>query len=63
MKCCERKTIRTDEDKKIIKNRLNRIQGQINGISNIKLNTSPIKTPIITSLYLFNPCNVFTKIE
>lgn len=35
MKCCERKTIRTDEDKKTIKTRLNRIQGQINGISNM----------------------------
>lgn len=31
-KCCEKKTIRTTEDKKIITNRLNRIAGQISGI-------------------------------
>lgn len=30
--CCERKTIRTEEDKKTITNRLNRIAGQVNGI-------------------------------
>lgn len=36
MNCCEkRKTIRTEEDKKILKNRLNRIQGQIKGILNM----------------------------
>lgn len=31
--CCENKTHRTDEEKKKITNRLNRIIGQLNGIS------------------------------
>lgn len=35
MNCCEKKTIRTNEDKKTIKSRLNRIEGQIRGISNM----------------------------
>ncbi len=30
--CCEKKTIRTEEDKRAIINRLNRIAGQIGGI-------------------------------
>ena len=33
MNCCERKTIRTNEDKKTIKTRLNKIEGQIRGIN------------------------------
>lgn len=34
--CCEeKKTYRTEEDKKILINRLNRIEGQIRGISNM----------------------------
>ena len=32
-KCCIKKTKRSPEDKKLIMNRLNRISGQINGIS------------------------------
>ena len=32
-KCCSKKTKRSPEDKKLIMNRLNRISGQINGIS------------------------------
>ncbi len=35
MNCHQKKTIRTDEDKKSIKSRLNRIEGQIRGISNM----------------------------
>jgi len=35
MNCHQKKTIRTDEDKKTIKSRLNRIEGQIRGISNM----------------------------
>ena len=31
--CCNKKTIRSDEEKKLIINRLNRIGGQINGIT------------------------------
>lgn len=31
-KCCERKTYRAEEEKKLINNRLNRIEGQIRGI-------------------------------
>ena len=31
--CCIKKTKRSDEEKKLITNRLNRISGQINGIS------------------------------
>ena len=31
--CCNKKTKRSDEEKKLIINRLNRISGQINGIS------------------------------
>ena len=31
--CCNKKTKRSHEDKKLIMNRLNRISGQINGIS------------------------------
>ena len=31
--CCNKKTIRRDEEKKLIINRLNRIGGQINGIT------------------------------
>ena len=31
--CCNKKTKRSPEDKKMIMNRLNRISGQINGIS------------------------------
>lgn len=30
--CCEKKTVRNDEKKKQLINRLNRIEGQINGI-------------------------------
>ena len=30
--CCDKKTKRSDEEKKLIINRLNRISGQINGI-------------------------------
>lgn len=34
MECCnEKKTYRTDEDKKALTNRLNRIEGQIRGIT------------------------------
>lgn len=32
-RCCEKKTVRDEEEKKILHNRLNRIAGQINGIS------------------------------
>lgn len=37
MECCkeEKRTNRTDEDKKILINRLNRIEGQIRGITNM----------------------------
>lgn len=36
MECCEgKKTYRSDEDKKILINRLNRIEGQIRGITNM----------------------------
>ena len=35
MNCCDRKTLRTNEDKKVIKTRLNKIEGQIRGISNM----------------------------
>ena len=36
MECtCNKKTIRKDEEKKIIKSRLNKIEGQIRGISNM----------------------------
>lgn len=39
MNCLEeRKTYRSDEDKKTIVNRLNRIEGQIRGISNMITN-------------------------
>ena len=31
--CCNKKTKRSDEEKKLIINRLNRISGQINGIN------------------------------
>ncbi|MCI8347659.1 MAG: metal-sensing transcriptional repressor [Bacilli bacterium] len=30
--CCKKKTYRGDNDKKLLTNRLNRIEGQINGI-------------------------------
>lgn len=33
--CCNKKTIRNDEDKKVIKSRLNRLEGQIRGIANM----------------------------
>ncbi len=32
-KCCNKKTLRSSDEKKLIINRLNRIQGQINGIT------------------------------
>ena len=36
MECtCNKKTIRKDEEKKTIKSRLNKIEGQIRGISNM----------------------------
>lgn len=31
-KCCDKKTYRNDEEKKIINNRINRIEGQLKGI-------------------------------
>ncbi len=31
-KCCKKKTCRNDDEKKILKNRLNRIEGQIKGV-------------------------------
>lgn len=31
-KCCNKKTNRSQEEKKLINNRLNRIEGQINGV-------------------------------
>ena len=31
-KCCDKKTERADEEKKIINNRINRIEGQLRGI-------------------------------
>lgn len=31
-KCCDKETHRTDKDKKIITNRINRIEGQLRGI-------------------------------
>ena len=31
--CCNKKTLRSDEEKKLIINRLNRISGQVNGIT------------------------------
>lgn len=38
MECCEgKKTYRSDEDKKILINRLNRIEGQMRGIANMIL--------------------------
>lgn len=33
--CCEKKTVRDEAKKKSLKNRLNRINGQINGIKNM----------------------------
>ena len=33
--CCEKKTIRSNEEKKKLISRINRIKGQINGISNM----------------------------
>ncbi len=37
MECCDecRKTVRSEKEKRTIKNRLNRIAGQLNGISNM----------------------------
>ncbi|MCM1130666.1 MAG: metal-sensing transcriptional repressor [Roseburia sp.] len=37
MECCseEKKTYRTEEDKKILTNRLNRIEGQIRGVASM----------------------------
>ena len=35
----------------------------INGTSSTVLINKPISTVVITNLYLFNPCNVFTTIE
>lgn len=38
MECCkEKKTYRSEEDKKVLINRLNRIEGQIRGIANMIL--------------------------
>lgn len=34
-KCCDKTTHRTDEEKKIITNRINRIEGQIRGVKRI----------------------------
>ena len=31
-KCCNKKTIRGDDEKKIINNRINRIEGQLRGV-------------------------------
>ena len=31
-KCCQKKTHRSDDEKKVIINRINRIEGQLNGI-------------------------------
>ncbi len=31
-KCCSKKTYRTENDKKLLNNRLNRIEGQIKGV-------------------------------
>jgi len=36
--CCEKKTIRSNEEKKKLISRINRIKGQINGISNMIYN-------------------------
>ena len=34
-KCCEKKTVRGDDEKKIIINRISRIEGQLAGIKRI----------------------------
>ena len=35
MDCCNKKTLRSEEDKKLLINRMNRIVGQLNGIKNM----------------------------
>ena len=38
--CCKKKTVRNEEEKKIITNRINRIEGQLTGIKKMIQNDS-----------------------
>ena len=38
--CCKKKTVRNEEEKKIITNRINRIEGQLTGIKKMIKNDS-----------------------
>lgn len=38
--CCKKKTVRNEEEKKIITNRINRIEGQLTGIKEMIQNDS-----------------------
>ena len=63
-KCCEgcsKQTLRTDEEKKKLINRLNRIEGQVRGIKNMVENDAYCADILIQSQAINAAINAFNK--
>lgn len=59
--CCERRTLRTEEQKKALINRLKRLEGQIRGIQNMIQNDCYCNDILIQSAAVSSAMNAFSK--
>lgn len=59
--CCEKSTVRTQEDKKKLMNRLKRIEGQIRGIQSMLENDAYCNDILIQSAAVNAAINAFNK--
>ncbi len=59
--CCEKSTVRTEEDKKKLMNRLKRIEGQIRGIQTMLENDAYCNDILIQSAAANAAINAFNK--
>ena len=59
--CCEKSTVRTEEDKKKLMNRLKRIEGQIRGIQTLLENDAYCNDILIQSAAANAAINAFNK--
>jgi len=59
--CCEKTKLRTEEEKKLLLNRLNRIEGQIRGIKNM-IEADAYCTDVLTQAAAVNAAvNAFSR--
>ena len=59
--CCEKTKLRTEEEKKLLLNRLNRIEGQIRGIKNM-IGADAYCTDVLTQAAAVNAAvNAFSR--